>query len=91
MSKMPSIINKWKAFGNTRTLSGAGHLHPTSLSNWDSKVLVMENKNLMVTVTKLQYCSVESLAVGQPFLQHSYSQSCIVEWPDGSHYSVTCL
>ena len=53
-----SIILKWKMFGTTKTLPGAGSM--AKLSNWRRMALVREvTKNLMVTLTERQSSSVE--------------------------------
>jgi len=58
MSTVASIICKWKKFGATRTLPRAGR--PANLSDRGRRALVREvAKNLMVTLTVLQRCSVE--------------------------------
>ncbi|XP_073323188.1 uncharacterized protein [Pagrus major] len=58
MSKVASIIRKWKKFGTTRTLPRTGH--PAKLSDRGRRALVREvTKNPMVTLTELQRFSVE--------------------------------
>ena len=55
-STVNSVILKWKKFGTTRTLPGAGR--PPKLSNRGRRALVREvTKNLMVTLTELQRSS----------------------------------
>lgn len=58
------------------------------LSTWDRRSLV--TKNPMVTLTPVQCSSVEigQPFEGEPFLQHSTSQACVVKRCDRSHSSV---
>ena len=84
---MASINLKWKKFGTTKTLPRAGC--PAKVSNRGSVLVREVTKNPMVTLIELQSSSVEmGEPEGQPSLQHSTNQAFMVEWPDGSHFSV---
>lgn len=69
MSTVASIIRKWKKYGTTRTLPGAGR--PYKLSDQGRRALVREvTKNPMVTLSELQRSSVER---GEPSLRSTIS------------------
>ncbi|KAG2469917.1 TCB1 transposase, partial [Polypterus senegalus] len=58
MSKVASIIHKWKKFETTRTLPRPGW--QSKLSDWGRRALVREKtKNPMVTLSELQRSSME--------------------------------
>ena len=84
-----SNILKWRKFGPAKTLPRAGC--PAKLSNRGKGSLVREvTKNPMVTNSAPEFLwgDGRNLPEGQPSLQHSTNQACMVEWPDGSHSSV---
>ena len=68
-----SIIIKWKTFGTTKTLQGAGRL--AKLSNRGRRALVREvTKNPLVTLRELQSSSVE---MGEPSRMTTISEAPI--------------
>ena len=86
MSTVASIIRKWKKFGTTRTLPRAGR--PSKLSDRGRRALVTVGflvTSLTVRAPAFPLWREENLPEGQPSLQQSTNQACMVEWPDGSH------
>jgi hypothetical protein len=76
-----SIILKWKKFGTTKSLPGAGR--PAKISSWGRRALVRElTKNPMIAPEFL-------CGDGRTFQKDNHLCSTpFHQWPDGSHSSV---
>lgn len=81
VSRVTSVIHKWKKFGIMRTLPAA--CCPTNLSNWGRRALVREViKNLIITLTELQHFSVMR---GEP-CRRTTQQAWVAEWLYGNPF-----